>query len=130
MSLHKHLADSLAGLHGQNTTHLGKLCDVFDCAFVTFANPARHSVFLFVLLFVASLLPASSSAATPEATKIFYGGFAFAGNASEIGQNYPIAAALDADHFFEIQSRDFLKKNAQAFKNVSVLFDIARPEVR
>lgn len=65
--------------------------------------------------------------------KVFYGGFAFAGNAGEIARNYPIANLLNAgtgggDHFFEAQSREFFRKNATAFSRVSLVFDVARPE--
>jgi hypothetical protein len=64
--------------------------------------------------------------------KIFYGGFAFAGNAGEIAKNYPIASKLDAldggnGHFFETQSREFFVKHAGQFRNVSVTFDLVRP---
>lgn len=87
-----------------------------------------------VLLIVFTLLRASIVyAGVPESSKVFYGGFAFAGNASETTTNYPVAVSLDetagpTTHFFETQCRDFIRKNAQGFKGVSVLFDIARPE--
>ena len=77
-----------------------------------------------VLLIVFTLLRASILyAGVPESSKVFYGGFAFAGNASETSTNYPVAVSLDetagpTTHFFETQCRDFIRKNAQGFKGV------------
>lgn len=67
------------------------------------------------------------------ATKIFYGGFAFAGSASEVAKNYPIAVSLNEPstagaHFFDEQSRDFFRQNASRFTDVTLSFDIARSE--
>jgi hypothetical protein len=84
-----------------------------------------------VLLFIASTISAAASD-FDSPPKLFYGGFAFAGNAGEIAKNYPIASELDAangenKHFFEAQSRDFFFKHAGQFHNVSLSFDLARP---
>ena len=90
-----------------------------------------RGVILLILLSVLS----SGAFASEElgVTKVFYGGFAFAGNAGDIEKNYPIACSLDAmaganTHFFEPRVRDFFRKNTAAFKRVALQFGIARPE--
>ena len=84
-----------------------------------------------VLLFIAAAISAVAGD-FDTVSKLFYGGFAFAGNAGEIAKNYPIASMLDAtkgggSHFFEAQSRDFFLKNAGLFHTVNLTFDLARP---
>jgi hypothetical protein len=86
---------------------------------------------LFIILLVLSGVAHAS--AEQDATKIFYGGFAFAGSAGDIEKNYPIACSLDAmagakTHFFEPRVRDFFRKNTEAFKSFALQFGIARPE--
>ena len=88
---------------------------------------------VFLPLFFGAFESSWAKEAQAEKTKVFYGGFAFAGNASEITKNYPIAASLDevsgtGDHFFESQSRTFFRKNESAFTKIALSFDIARPE--
>ncbi|MEI8063815.1 MAG: hypothetical protein WCH84_07110 [Verrucomicrobiota bacterium] len=66
-------------------------------------------------------------------TKVFYGGFAFAGKASEVEKNYPIAVKLNAadaqaESFFGAQARDFFKVNANSFSKIDLQFGLARPE--
>ena len=87
-----------------------------------------------ILLFLLSVLSGVALASEElGVTKVFYGGFAFAGNAGDIEKNYPIACSLDAmaganTHFFEPRVRDFFRKNTEAFKRVALQFGIARPE--
>ncbi len=74
-----------------------------------------------------------SMMAAQAATKVFYGGFAFAGSASEVAKNYPIAVSLnepsaDGAHFFDTQAREFFRQNASRFTDVALSFDIARSE--
>jgi len=91
----------------------------------------RRTCAIGVLLFIVSTKSAAASDfdAPP---KLFYGGFAFAGNVGDIAKNYPIASKLDRageanGRFFEIQSRDFFLKHAGQFRNVSLAFDLVRP---
>jgi hypothetical protein len=84
-----------------------------------------------ILFFIVSAISASASDLDAP-PKLFFGGFAFAGNAGEIAKNYPLASKLDAadggtKHFFETQTRDFFVKHAGQFRNVSLSFDLARP---
>lgn len=84
---------------------------------------------LAALLFLA-LEAAAPAGAAEQATKLFYGGFAFAGNAGGVEENYPISSIVNkggGGRFFETQSRDFFQKNIDQFHAVSLSFDLARP---
>ena len=114
------------------------------CAMCLASTPTFHSkprprisgVFRNLLLWCSLvLIPALSGAGSgaAELPRVFYGGFAFAGNASEIEKNYPIAARLDASlgeakHFFEVQARDFFQKHAAQFSRVALDFGLVRPQ--
>jgi hypothetical protein len=88
---------------------------------------------IILLVFLSVLSGGAVASEELGVTKVFYGGFAFAGNAGAIEKNYPIACSLDAmaganTHFFEPRVRDFFRKNTEAFKRVAPQFGIARPE--
>jgi len=86
----------------------------------------------FLPLFVVFVLFSSCISIFAQNEKVFYGGFAFAGNASEIGRNYPVAAKLSASepestNFFESQARTFFKEHARSFSKLDLQFGLARP---
>jgi hypothetical protein len=67
-----------------------------------------------------------------EKPRLFYAGFAFAGNANEIQTNYPIASLLDetgvpGGKFFNKQTRDVLLANRAAFSHVDLSLDLIKP---
>ena len=75
----------------------------------------------------------SIAQAQTESVKVFYGGFAFAGRADEIGRNYPFAASLgepsqDAAAFFESVARDFFRRRTGKTQAFALSFDLVRPE--
>lgn len=82
------------------------------------------------LLVILTFEAAGVASAADSTTKLFYGGFAFAGNAGGVEENYPMASIVneaDGGRFFETQSRDFFRKNIDQFRTVSLSFDLARP---
>jgi hypothetical protein len=90
----------------------------------------RHRI---LPLFVAVWLPNCAHVFAKD-QKVFYGGFAFAGNASEVEKNYPLALKLNAtdsqsQSFFEAQARTFFKNHARNLPRIDLQFeDLARPE--
>jgi len=65
--------------------------------------------------------------------KVFFAGFAYSGNASDVETNYPICSKLDvgaADQsgFIQTNTVGFFKKNRERFSKIDLQFGLARPE--
>jgi hypothetical protein len=99
------------------------------CQVTLFAHFPLCSIFLLVVC--ASFL--SCPNVFGQDKKVFYGGFAFAGNASEIEKNYPVALKLNATDaqsksLFEAQAKAFFTEHASSFSKIDLQFGLARPE--
>jgi hypothetical protein len=77
----------------------------------------------------------ASIAATAESDKpdVFYGGFAFSGNGSDVGKSFPNASSLnttndDGTNFLDRVAREFFQKNRDRFKRMNLQFGGARRE--
>lgn len=95
------------------------------------ANCSLRSCAVVALLLASSAI-SSVAADFVAAPKLFYGGFAFAGRASELARNYPIATKLASSKgeeaaFTQAELRDLFIRNASLFHNVSFSLDLARP---
>lgn len=70
-----------------------------------------------------------------EKPKVFFGGFAFSGNAGEVERNFPICSSLleggvdNSSRFIEMNTVEFFRKNRERFSKIDLQFeDVARRE--
>ena len=85
---------------------------------------------LWCAIFLFAAIAATAESAKPD---VFYGGFAFCGNASDVDKNFPIASffntkADDGTTYLGRVASDFFRKNKDHFSRMNLQFEKARRE--
>ncbi len=82
---------------------------------------------------VALILATFTTTASAAGSDVFFGGFAFCGNASDTDKNFPITCTLnkltdDGTPYLGRVAREFFQKNKERFAKMNLQFGVARPE--
>src|SRR6266702_4597378 len=91
------------------------------------------SAFALTLLILCGGKGHSIAVEQPPKAKVFFGGFAFSGNADAISNKYPITAGLnvvtdDGTRFMDRQLRGFLQSRRQRFSKIELQFEAVQNE--